>query len=268
MSEIRKRDWIYRGARFYDSDIARFLSLDPLAVDFPEWSDYNYVLGNPLMFTDPDGRSPEPLSKITNTQAIYIINHVTTLFDKKLDEIWEKTDNGLTSKKEHSITFTEEKINFSGGEILGREKLEWTNEEVGEKGNVSPNYNVEEGKEVIGNAHTHPRKNIFSGGDVNHMRNLDNKAGNFAILERGGVRYAMVILDTQKAKKFFNDNDYNSIVAKREQEMHNARRIIDGRDENRKEKVTEMAMTELLEGTGIGLFKTIDENNTKYKRLD
>jgi RHS repeat-associated protein len=50
----------YRGARFYDSDVARFLSLDPLAAEFPEWSDYNYVLGNPVMFVDPDGRDVKP----------------------------------------------------------------------------------------------------------------------------------------------------------------------------------------------------------------
>ncbi len=31
----------YRGARYYDSDIARFLSLDPLAKKFPSWSAYN-----------------------------------------------------------------------------------------------------------------------------------------------------------------------------------------------------------------------------------
>ena len=47
----------YRGARFYDADVARFLSLDPLAAEFPAWSDYNYVLGNPVMLVDPDGRS-------------------------------------------------------------------------------------------------------------------------------------------------------------------------------------------------------------------
>jgi hypothetical protein len=45
--------------RFYDSDVARFLSLDPLAAQFPEWSDYNYVLGNPVMFIDPDGKEPQ-----------------------------------------------------------------------------------------------------------------------------------------------------------------------------------------------------------------
>ncbi len=38
--------------------MGRFLSLDPLAADFPSWSDYNYVLGNPISFVDPDGKSP------------------------------------------------------------------------------------------------------------------------------------------------------------------------------------------------------------------
>ena len=46
----------YRGARYYDADIARFLSLDPKAANFAAWSPYNYVLGNPLSFVDPDGR--------------------------------------------------------------------------------------------------------------------------------------------------------------------------------------------------------------------
>lgn len=49
----------YRGARYYDSDDSRLLSLDPLQADFPSWSPYCYVLGNPLAYTDPDGRKPD-----------------------------------------------------------------------------------------------------------------------------------------------------------------------------------------------------------------
>ncbi|WP_430406840.1 RHS repeat-associated core domain-containing protein [Fluviicola sp.] len=46
----------YRGARYYDSDVVRFLSLDPMAVKYPMLSPYNYVAGNPIMLIDPDGR--------------------------------------------------------------------------------------------------------------------------------------------------------------------------------------------------------------------
>ena len=47
----------YRGARYFDSDVPHFLSLDPNQMDFASWSPYNYVLGNPVTFIDPDGRS-------------------------------------------------------------------------------------------------------------------------------------------------------------------------------------------------------------------
>jgi len=46
----------YRGARFYDSEVGRFLSVDPLAAKYPSMSSYNYVAGNPLMFVDPTGK--------------------------------------------------------------------------------------------------------------------------------------------------------------------------------------------------------------------
>lgn len=49
----------YNEARYYDADVARFLSLDPLANQFPEWSAYSYVFCNPLRYIDPTGRSPE-----------------------------------------------------------------------------------------------------------------------------------------------------------------------------------------------------------------
>lgn len=49
----------YRGARFYDSDVARFLSLDPLAADYSSFSDYAYVLGNPISLIDPTGKAVE-----------------------------------------------------------------------------------------------------------------------------------------------------------------------------------------------------------------
>jgi RHS repeat-associated protein len=60
----------YRGARFFDSDLGRFLSVDPLA-DAPAnigTSPYGYVWNNPLKFIDPDGRHGE------SVDDIYIFN--------------------------------------------------------------------------------------------------------------------------------------------------------------------------------------------------
>nr|MBK9649946.1 RHS repeat-associated core domain-containing protein [Bacteroidota bacterium] len=50
----------YRGARFYDCDVARFLSLDPLANLYPSTSVYNYVKAQPLLLIDPTGKGDEP----------------------------------------------------------------------------------------------------------------------------------------------------------------------------------------------------------------
>jgi len=50
-----------------------FLSTDPLAADFVSWSPYNYVLGNPVMMVDKDGRAPEWIPSMTEDgQLSYI----------------------------------------------------------------------------------------------------------------------------------------------------------------------------------------------------
>ncbi|MFH1686442.1 MAG: RHS repeat-associated core domain-containing protein [bacterium] len=52
-------DLNYFGARYYDPDLRRFISVDPLASKYPDWSPYAYALDNPIRYIDPDGRMPE-----------------------------------------------------------------------------------------------------------------------------------------------------------------------------------------------------------------
>ncbi len=53
----KETDFDYFGARYYDSDIGRWTTVDPLASKYPGWSPYNYTLCNPLNRIDPDGLS-------------------------------------------------------------------------------------------------------------------------------------------------------------------------------------------------------------------
>lgn len=46
----------YRGARFYDAEVGRFLSVDPMAMKYPGMSGYCYVGGMVTIAVDPDGR--------------------------------------------------------------------------------------------------------------------------------------------------------------------------------------------------------------------
>ncbi len=50
-------NYSYFGARYYDSDLSVWLSVDPLSDKYPSTSPYMYVMGNPLILIDPNGMS-------------------------------------------------------------------------------------------------------------------------------------------------------------------------------------------------------------------
>ena len=46
----------YYGARYYDPKLSGWLSLDPLAEDYPSMSPYAYCTNNPIKYIDPNGK--------------------------------------------------------------------------------------------------------------------------------------------------------------------------------------------------------------------
>jgi len=52
-------DLTYAGARYLDTEIGVWISMDPLRGKFPRWSPYNYTYNNPLRFVDPDGKAAD-----------------------------------------------------------------------------------------------------------------------------------------------------------------------------------------------------------------
>ena len=69
--------------RNYDYAIGRFMSVDPLAEEFPEWSPYSFTFNNPLRFVDPDGRAPDDI--ILRGKNGSSVTFVTDLVDIDVD---------------------------------------------------------------------------------------------------------------------------------------------------------------------------------------
>jgi RHS repeat-associated protein len=97
------------GARIYDSRLGRWMSIDPLQQEYPNYSPYNYVANNPVFYIDADGKKfinphkghlDEAKTKLDKKQVIY--ENMVSIHEGKLknkDIRNYKNKSGLSQAK-------------------------------------------------------------------------------------------------------------------------------------------------------------------------
>ena len=119
----------YFGARYYDSQLSVWLSVDPLSDKYPTMSPYTYCANNPIMMVDPDGRKilgtdSNPINYSKNNDGTIKWTSNTSADVKLLGSIMLKTKIGIfffdaMKNAKHDITIKIDNTEQKDKTILG-----------------------------------------------------------------------------------------------------------------------------------------------------
>lgn len=144
-----KTQYSYFGARYYDSDLSVWLSVDPLSDKYPSMSPYMYVAGNPVKLIDPNGKEIVVPNKADRVAILKMINNRalgTYAFDDngKLYIVKEEGADGFSQYYRDRLILAIDDENHTIEVIIDNEirkpilddnELTWT-KDVGEEYNV------------------------------------------------------------------------------------------------------------------------------------
>ena len=110
--------WYDYGARWYDPATGRWMGVDALAEGYLGWSPYNYVMGNPVIYIDPDGNRVD-ISKLRDKNS--------DGYNRLLSDLQNTTGLTLIVDNLGNVTFQKQKG------LLGNDRAVIVRDDDGEK---------------------------------------------------------------------------------------------------------------------------------------
>lgn len=108
-----EKDTLYNEADLKPHIISRWISPDPLSEEYSNWSPYNYVMNNPIILIDPDGREPNRIQSGTinqffsqfpkNSSITDIYQHVKGKGDKVIRYVYTKNEGWVDMNHVFSV---------------------------------------------------------------------------------------------------------------------------------------------------------------------
>lgn len=101
----------YSEATLKPEIVSRWLTQDPLAEEFYEWSPYNFVKNNPIRYVDPDGRAPVDWFRNQEGQVVWFDN-TSESFTSENGDVWQNVGANLSEVKQNLNVPEDKQINY------------------------------------------------------------------------------------------------------------------------------------------------------------